>query len=98
MRRRVRAVVAGGASVAALVLVWVALVAPDEIGQVRPSVLVRIPIELLVFVLLLLLLPARARVVVAAFGGLFLGLLTIVKILDMGFFEVLDRPFNPVTD
>jgi hypothetical protein len=27
-----------------------------------------------------------------------LGLLTVVKVLDMGFYEALDRPFNPVTD
>jgi hypothetical protein len=30
--------------------------------------------------------------------GLALGLLTVVKILNMGFFAELDRPFNPVTD
>ena len=27
-----------------------------------------------------------------------LGLLTVVKVLDMGFFEALDRPFDPVVD
>ena len=32
------------------------------------------------------------------FVGVVLGLLTIVKILDMGFFEALGRPFNPVLD
>ena len=31
-------------------------------------------------------------------AGLLLGVLTIVKILDMGFFAAFDRPFNPVTD
>ena len=56
----------------------------------------RIPVEGLIVVALVLVLPTTARRVVAALVGLLLGLLTIVKILDMGFFEALDRPFNPV--
>ncbi len=59
----------------------------------------RIPLEGLLLLALALVLPA-AR---AAGGrrwsfGLVLGLLVVVKVLDMGFYEVLDRPFDPVND
>ena len=30
--------------------------------------------------------------------GVSLGLLTLVKFFDMGFYEAFDRPFNPVSD
>jgi hypothetical protein len=43
-------------------------------------------------------LPARARRVVAVLGGAVLGALTIEKALDMGFYTVLARPFDPVLD
>ena len=46
----------------------------------------------------MLALPARAGAPVALLVGVVLGLLTVLKILDMGFFAALDRPFNPVTD
>jgi hypothetical protein len=43
-------------------------------------------------------LPARARRPVALVGGAVLGLLTVLKILDIGFSAVLARPFDPVLD
>jgi hypothetical protein len=36
--------------------------------------------------------------VLGVLAGIALGLLTVLKILDMGFYDVLNRPFNPVTD
>ena len=47
---------------------------------------------------LALVLPASARRLLACVVGPVLGLLVIVKILDMGFFEAFDRPFDPVAD
>jgi phosphatidylglycerophosphate synthase len=79
-------------------LVLVGLVAPTELSDLTPGAFVRIPAEGLVGVALILLLPGRARRVVAALAGVALGMLTILKILDMGFFAVLGRPFDPVTD
>ena len=38
------------------------------------------------------------RRVAAALGGAVLGVLTILKVLDMGFLSVLERPFDPVLD
>ena len=42
--------------------------------------------------------PRRARRVLAWVVGPALGLLVIVKLLDVGFFTAFDRPFNPVED
>ena len=77
-------------TVLAALLVWFALVAPDRLDRLGPGAFVRIPIEGLVIVALALMLPPRARRIVAIVVGLALGLLTVVKILDMGFFAELD--------
>ncbi len=49
-------------------------------------------------VALALVLPTRDARLLACVVGPVLGLLVIVKILDMGFFETFDRPFDPVAD
>ena len=89
--RRVITVLAG-------VLVYCALTAPREIDQLTPAAFVRIPVEGLAAVGVLLLLPARPRRIAAAVGGALLGLLTIIKVIDMGFLSTLARPFDPVLD
>jgi hypothetical protein len=78
--------------------VFVALVAPNELNRLTPAALVRIPIEALLCVTLLLVLSARPRRVVAVLAGITLGLLTILKIFDVGFSSVLQRPFDPMGD
>jgi hypothetical protein len=85
-------------TVVAAALVWFALVAPNRLNELTPSAFARIPIEGLALCALCLVVPVRVRRVVAVIAGLVLGGLIIVKALDMGFYEVLDRPFNPVTD
>ena len=85
-------------TVLAALLVWFALVAPDRLDRLGPGAFVRIPIEGLVIVALSVILPPRARRILAIVVGLALGLLTVAKILNMGFFAELDRPFDPVTD
>jgi hypothetical protein len=94
----VRSVAAWTTTVLACLLVWFALVAPEEISRLTPGAFLRIPIEGLVIVALVLALPARAGRIVAAVVGVLLGLLAIVKVLDMVFFVALNRPFNPVID
>ena len=95
----------GGAVVTTLaaLLVFLELVMPDQITRLPPgnfwlNALVRIPIEAIVVIAVLLVLPERARRVGATVLGLTLGLLTVVKIIDMGFFAVLAREFDPVLD
>ena len=79
-------------------LVWFALVAPNELSRVTPGAFLRIPLEALLVVALVLVLPAVAGRAVAVLVGLLLGVLAVVKVLDMAFFEALGRPFNPATD
>ncbi|WP_245585739.1 sulfatase-like hydrolase/transferase [Pseudonocardia asaccharolytica] len=79
-------------------LVFLALVVPNELGGLTPGAFVRIPVEGLLGAALLLVLPGRARRVVAVLAGVLLGLLTILKIVDVGFFAVLGRPFDLLFD
>jgi len=87
----------------AAALVLLALIVPDQITRLPPgnpvvNALVRIPIEALVAAAVLIALPERPRRVLATVLGLVLGLLTVVKIVDMAFFAVLAREFDPVND
>jgi hypothetical protein len=93
-----RLVAARVTTVLAGLLVLFALIVPTDLNFLTPGAFVRIPVEALVGVVLVLVLPVRARKVVAAIGGVALGLLTILKILDMGFLAILDRPFDPLID
>ena len=93
-----RRIAAGLTTALAGVLVLLALLAPDEFGRLTPAAFVSIPLDGVLGVALLLFLPARARAAAATLFGLALGLLTIMKLLDTGFFAVLDRPFDPVLD
>jgi hypothetical protein len=97
-RRGQRPVAARVTTALACLLVLFALIAPNQVDRLTPAAFVRIPLEGLLAVPLVLILPARARRVVAVLVGVALGLLTIVKIIDMGFFAVLARPFDPVFD
>ena len=85
-------------TVLAFLLVLFALVAPDDLSQLTPLAFVRIPIEGLVGAVVLVLLPSGWRKPVAIVGGGFLGVLTILKLADMGFYASLNRPFDPVND
>jgi uncharacterized SAM-binding protein YcdF (DUF218 family) len=85
-------------TVLAVLLVLLALIAPDRITRLTPGAFARIPIEGLAVVAAILVLRGRARRVVAAVAGALLGLLTLVTIIDAGFYAALDRPFDPVFD
>jgi phosphatidylglycerophosphate synthase len=93
-RRAVRIAV----TVLALVLVWGDLLAPDRAWQYTLAAFVRIPVEVLVLVAVALVLPPRPRRIVATIAGILFGLLTVDKILNIPFYEEVDRAFNPVHD
>ena len=95
---RRRRLFAAPATVLAAALVWFALLGPDDISTLRAGDLFRIPIEAVVVIALVLVLPARpARLLVLAVGVL-LALTSLLRILDIGFRTALNRPFNPLTD
>jgi len=98
VRSPLRRFVSWTIGVLAFLLVWFPLTAPDPITTSSLGTLVRIPLEGLALVALVLVLRSRPRRVVAALGGVVLGVLTIVRILDTGFYQALGRPFNPVID
>ncbi|MGS0685164.1 sulfatase [Nakamurella sp. GG22] len=93
-----RRVAAAVTTVLAALLIWFALVAPSEMHDLTFGAFVRLPLEGLLLAALILVLPARARRPVALVLGAVLGVLIIVKLIDVGFSVALDRPFNPVTD
>jgi phosphatidylglycerophosphate synthase len=97
-RSGLRTAAAWSATVLACLLVWFALVAPNDLNQVTLGAFVRLPVEGLFVVAIALVLPPAGRRILAAVVGVILGLLTILKLFDMGFFEAFDRPFNPVAD
>ena len=83
-------------TVLSVVLVWGVLVAPDRVFQLTPAAFARIPVEGLALVAVAVVLPAWPRRIVAAVAGILFGLLTLVKLLNMAFYEEIGRSFNPV--
>lgn len=79
----------------ACAVVVFALIAPNDVSRFGLAAFVRIPLEGLVAGALILLLPRRPTAYVA---GVVLGLLAIVKILDLVFFLIYARPFDLVLD
>ena len=86
------------ATILAAVVMWAALVAPDRPNNLAWTTFLRVPIEGLILVAVALLVPGRARRFLMLMGGLALAVLVVARTLDIGFFSVVDRPFNPVTD
>jgi len=97
-RGQLRAGIAVGVTALALVLVWAALVAPNQPGDLDLGAFARLPLELLVVVALAAFLPATPRRVLAVVAGVILSVLVLVKVLDIGFFTAFDRPFRPLDD
>lgn len=102
-RRPARRVLAGLLTVAAGLLIFVALVVPDGLGKIKPGTFVpgaflRIPLEGIFGAAVLIALPTRFKRPVAGLLGLGLGVLTVLKVANIGFLTVLGRRFNPALD
>lgn len=93
-----RPIRAGLATVLAALLVVLVLTAPYDFGRLTPAAFVRIPLEALLIVALLLALPSRGSRLVATLTGVALGLLGLLKLLDLGFSAALSRAFDLVLD
>ncbi|MFH8799669.1 CDP-alcohol phosphatidyltransferase [Streptomyces sp. NPDC017936] len=86
------------ATVLSAVLVIGAMLLPNRLFALQVHRFVRLPGEAVVGAAVLLALPRRPRVVVAALTGVSLGALTVLNLLDMGFVDYLGRDFNLVLD
>lgn len=75
-----------------------ALLLPDRLTRTDLGSFAAVPVELVLGGVVLLVLPGRVRQPVAAALGLALGTLTLLKIVDVGFYGALDRPFDLVLD
>ncbi|MFI1561846.1 sulfatase [Streptomyces sp. NPDC020490] len=87
-----------GITVLAAVLVLSALLVPNRLDRLTVEAFLRIPAEGVLLAGLLLALPPRFRRAAAVVSGVLLGLVTVVKFIDMGFYSVLSRPFDLVLD
>jgi len=97
-RGRVRTGFATALTILAFLLVWGALVAPDQPILLRPGALLRLPLEGFILIAAAVLLPPRGRRILAWVVGPLLGLVVLVKILNIGFFAAFDRPFDAYQD
>ncbi|GAA3631755.1 sulfatase-like hydrolase/transferase [Microlunatus ginsengisoli] len=79
-------------------MIFVALVLPDRLDRLVPEAFVVAPIELVLGAAVLLALPPAPRRVLGWLLGAALGLLTVLKLVDLGFSAALGRPFDPVLD
>jgi hypothetical protein len=95
---RVRRVLGWTGTVLAGLLVFATLAVPDRLTELTPRAFLRIPLEGLLLAALLLVLGPRTRRALAVLAGVGLGLLTILNVINMGFYGVLDRAFDPVLD
>ncbi|WP_372477946.1 CDP-alcohol phosphatidyltransferase [Streptomyces barringtoniae] len=85
-------------TVLAAAIVVAALVMPNSVVRLGPSKFLRIPAEAVIGAAVMIALPRRPRVVLAAVSGVALAAMTVVNMLDMGFNQYLGRPFNVVLD
>ena len=85
----------------ATVLVLLALAVPNRLEAMAPAAFVRLPVELLAYLAVVLVLPTRfvrVRRTVAVAAGVLLAAVTVSKLLDVGFLQALNRPFDPLID
>jgi phosphatidylglycerophosphate synthase len=85
-------------AVVTLAVVWFDLLVPDRTWEFSLGAFARIPVEILVLVAVALVLPRWPRRILATAAGIVLGLLAVDKILNVAFWEELNRPFNPAND
>jgi hypothetical protein len=96
--RRVRTVVAAVLTILAGVIVWVALVAPDQPQYLTLNGFLRLPLEGLVLIVLAVVLPSRGRRILAVTVGVALTLVITLKVINYEVFKTFNRPFDPIGD
>jgi hypothetical protein len=85
----------------ALALVLVALTTPPRLEDMTPTAFLRLPVEALVLLAVVLVVPerrARLRGLVVVTAGALLAVLAVFRLLDVGFMQALNRQFDPMID
>jgi phosphatidylglycerophosphate synthase len=95
---RARRIVGIALTVIAVLVVWVALVVPDDPTHFGLVSFLRVPLEGLVLIAVALALPPRGRRFLAWIVGPVLALVVLLKILNLGFYVAFDRAFDPYQD
>ena len=85
-------------TILAALVVWVALVAPDEPKDLTLNGFLRIPLEGLVLIALAVVLPRTPRRILAVSCGLVLALVVVLKVINYEMFTLYDRPYDPLGD
>jgi phosphatidylglycerophosphate synthase len=97
-RRNLRRGIAMALTVLSVVVVWAALVSPDQPSALSVSGFLRVPLEGLVLVALASVLPVLPRRILAGIVGPLLTLVVIFKVLDIGFIDTFSRRFDLLSD
>jgi phosphatidylglycerophosphate synthase len=84
--------------VGAVVLLWVLLMVPHRPDLISARALLGIPGELIVFITLAMVLPRAWGRLVAVVCGVVLTATVVISVLDLGFYETFDRPFDLMND
>ena len=85
-------------TILAALVVWVALVAPDQPKDLTLNGFLRIPLEGLVLIALAAVLPRTPRRILAVSCGLVLALVVVLKVINYEMFTLYDRPYDPLGD
>jgi phosphatidylglycerophosphate synthase len=85
-------------TVLAVLIIWFVLAVPTKLGLITPVAFICIPLAGLIIVAVVLISPSALRTATAVVFGVFLGLLAVVKALDIGFSAVFDRQFDLLND
>jgi phosphatidylglycerophosphate synthase len=93
-----RRTLAAALTALAALIIWAALVAPDQPPELTPVAFLRVPIEGLALIAAAALLPTVPRRILAGILGPLLTLLVILRIFDIVFFTAFARPFDLVGD
>lgn len=97
-RRSWRQLLGIAADIVAVIALWVILIVPNDLEGLSVRSFLQFPLEVLAILGLALMVPRRWRTFSAALVGLLLAVLTIVKLVDMGFYAAFGRPSNPAFD
>jgi phosphatidylglycerophosphate synthase len=85
-------------TVLAALIIWFVLAVPTKLDLITPVAFICIPLAGLIIVTVVLISPATLRRAAAVVFGVFLGLVAVVKALDIGFSAVFDRQFDLLND